>query len=149
MTEKGFATSLWRGHTFIMRNSCESLIPSCTRGGQRGLTLFLFFLAFGLRADQVIYDDALENSWQNWGWATLNYANTSPVHTGSDSISVTMSGWQGLQIYHADMDSTPYSSLTFWLNGGTSGGQRLQMYGLVHSGTTNNFGQTPATSYPL
>ena len=42
------------------------------------------------RADQIIYDDALENGWVNWGWATLNYANTSPVHSGSDSISVTI-----------------------------------------------------------
>ena len=42
------------------------------------------------RADQIIYDNALENGWQNWGWATLNYANPSPVHSGSDSVSVTI-----------------------------------------------------------
>jgi hypothetical protein len=43
-----------------------------------------------------------------------------------------------MQLYHSDQDSTPYASLTFWLNGGASGGQRLQMYGLLHIGTTNN-----------
>ena len=47
----------------------------------------------------IIYDDALENGWENWGWATLNYTNTSPVHSGSDSISVTISSAnQGIQI---------------------------------------------------
>ncbi len=59
-------------------------------------------LAFQLsvRADQTIYDDELESGWQNWGWATLNYANTAPVHSGSDSISVTFAGtWQGIQLY--------------------------------------------------
>ena len=107
-------------------------------GGLCLLAISLFTMA--ARADQIIYDDALENGWQNWGWATLNYTNTSPVHSGSDSISVTISSaWAGIQLYHPDQDSTPYTSLTFWLNGGTSGGQRLQMYGLLHIGTTNNY----------
>ena len=99
------------------------------------------------RADQIIYDDALENGWQNWGWATINYANTSPVHSGSDSISVTIvNGWDGIQIWHNDMDSTPYASISFWLNGGTSGGQKLQMYGLVDLNGTNNWAQSPRYS---
>src|ERR1700683_1945770 len=72
-----------------------------------GAALALQFIA---RADQVIYDDALENGWENWGWATLNYSNTSPVYSGSDSISVTISSaWQGIQIWHPDMNSTPYT----------------------------------------
>lgn len=97
--------------------------------------LFCIFLPqLALRADQIAYDDALENGWQNWGWATLNYSNTSPVHSGSYSISVTMGGWAGIQLYHPNMDSTPYSSISFWLNGGTSGGQHLQVYGLLNGG---------------
>jgi hypothetical protein len=97
-----------------------------------------------VRADQVVYDDTLENGWQNWGWATLNYTSTSPVHSGSDSISITLSSaWAGIQIWHPDQDSTPYSSISFWLNGGSSGGQRLQVYGLVDLGGTNNFATSP------
>jgi len=103
------------------------------------LPVFLAALSIAARADQIVYDDALENSWQNWGWATLNYANTSPVHSGSNSISVTEGAWQGLQIYHPDMNTTPYASISFWLNGGASGGQHLQVYGLVHFGTTNGY----------
>ncbi len=80
---------------------------------------------------QVVYDDALENGWQNYGWATLNYSNTSPVHTGTDSISVSATGYQALYLDHADFDSTPYLALTFWIHGGTSGGQTLQVQALV------------------
>jgi hypothetical protein len=92
-----------------------------------------------LRADQIVYDDALENGWQNWGWATLNYANSSPVHSGGDSISVTVGAWQGIQLWHSDQDSTFFTNLTFWANGGASGGQKLQVYGLLDVGGTNNF----------
>ena len=42
-----------------------------------------------------------------------------------------MGGWAGIQLYHPNMDSTPYSSISFWLNGGSSGGQHLQIYGLL------------------
>ncbi len=99
-------------------------------------------------ADQVVYDDVLENNWQNWGWATLNYANTSPVHSGSDSISATFSSaWQGMQIFHPDMDSTPYAAISFWLNGGSSGGQQLQVYGFLDAGGSQN--QWQSASYQL
>ena len=108
-------------------------------------------LAFQLaaRADQIIYDDALENGWQNWGWATLNYANTSPIHTGSDSISVAIgTNYQGIQIWHPDMDSSLYTSLTFWINGGPSGGQKLQVYGLLDTNGVQNKGQSAHYTLP-
>jgi hypothetical protein len=87
----------------------------------------------------VIYDDALRSGWQDWGWAPHNYSNSSPVLSGTYSVSVSISNntYQGLQIYHPDMDSTPYTNLTFWINGG-AGGQKLQVYGLLHVGGTPN-----------
>ncbi|MGC9944719.1 MAG: hypothetical protein ABSE48_23095, partial [Verrucomicrobiota bacterium] len=106
-------------------------------------------LQLTVRANQIIYDDALENGWQNWGWATLNYTNTSPVHSGNYSISVTIaSPWQGIQLYHPDQDSTPYTNISFWLNGGGSGGQKLQVYGLLDSGGTANAGQNDYYQLP-
>jgi hypothetical protein len=105
------------------------------------LALTLVF-QFSALADQTIYNDALENNWQNWGWATLNYANTSPVHSGSDSISVTIAGaWQGIQLFHTDQDSVLFSNISFWLDGGATGGQKLQVYGLLNVNGTNNYGQ--------
>jgi hypothetical protein len=94
------------------------------------------------QAPLAIYSDYLVNGFQDWGWATRNYTNAAPVHSGSASVAVTIaSPGQGLQIYHPDMDSHLYNSLSFWINGGASGGQKLQVYGLLHVGTVNNAGQ--------
>jgi hypothetical protein len=112
---------------------------------QRAISLSALMVAFSFaaRADQIIYDDTLENGWQDWGWAIHSYANTSPVHSGSESVSVTISNaWEGLQIFHTDMDDTAYTNISFWLDGGSSGGQRLQVYGLLDVGGTVNAGQS-------
>jgi len=83
------------------------------------------------RADQVIYNDALQNSWQDWGWATINYNNISPVHSGSKSVSVTITTntFQAIYIAHTAFDSSPYTNLVFWINGGPAGGQQLKVQG--------------------
>ena len=94
------------------------------------------------QAPLPVYADYLVNGFQDWGWAPHNYANTAPTHSGSNSVSVTMStGWQGLQIYHSDLNSGLYTGISLWLNGGAGGGQKLQVYGMLHVGTTNNAGQ--------
>ncbi len=100
-------------------------------------------LTLHAQAPLPVYTDSLVSGFQDWGWAVHNYANTSPVHSGSNSVSVTIStvNYDGLQIYHSDMDSTPYTGITLWINGGTSGGQKLQVYGLLHVASTNNSGQ--------
>ena len=87
------------------------------------------------QSDQQIYTDSLQNGWQNWGWATLNYNNTSPVHSGADSIAVTIATntYQAIYIEHTAFDSSPYSSISFWINGGSAGGQKLQIQGLLNS----------------
>jgi hypothetical protein len=95
-----------------------------------------------LRADQIVYDDALENGWQDWGWASINYTNTSPVHSGSKSISVTITNNTGQAIYiaHPAFDATLYTNLTFWINGGGAGGQQLKVQGHAYGngqGITN------------
>src|ERR1017187_2204154 len=96
------------------------------------LTVLKFFLVVALAAPGVagaqnvtIYADALANGWQDYGYATQNYTNTSPVHSGSNSISVTITaGFQGLQIHHADFTNTAYSSISFWLHGGSKDRRR-------------------------
>jgi alpha-L-arabinofuranosidase len=94
------------------------------------------------QAPLPVYADYLINGFQDWGWAPHNYTNTSRVHSGSNSVSVTMSSsYQGLQIYHPDLNSALYTSISVWLNGGAAGGQKLQIYGLLHVGTADNVGQ--------
>jgi hypothetical protein len=92
------------------------------------------FSLFG-QSDQQIYTDSLQNGWQNWGWATLNYSNADPVLSGADSIAVTIADntYQAIYIAHSAFDSTPYSGISFWINGGPTGGQQLQMQALLGS----------------
>lgn len=97
-----------------------------------------------LRADQIIYDDALENGWQNWSWATVNLANPTPVHGGNHSISVTATNWSALYLAINATAATPFTNLVFWINGGPTGGQAVQVAGLL-----NGAGQTPIPIGPL
>jgi len=99
-------------------------------GGQFCLLAIILFTLV-VRADQIVYDNALENGWQNWGWALINYNNTSPVHSGSKSISVTITNnsSQAIYIAHSAFDASLFTNLTFWINGGTTGGQQLKVQG--------------------
>jgi hypothetical protein len=84
-----------------------------------------FVLVTSAFADQAIYSDSLVNGWESWSWATVNPAATSPVHTGSKSVSVNAGAWQAFYLHHAAFDSSSYTHLTFWIHGGSTGGQRL------------------------
>ena len=119
------------GHNSIMRK-----VSTLRR---RILLAAIFFGLCGatLRADQIVYDDALENGWVSYGWATLNFANPSPVHGGADSISVSSTNWQALYLHHAAMTASQFTNLTFWINGGSSGGQVVQV-----QATSNGVPQT-------
>jgi hypothetical protein len=83
------------------------------------------------QTDQLIYGDTLETGWQDWSWATDNLAGTSTVHSGTDSISVTTTNYEALYLSHDDFSTTGYSNLTFWINGGSTGGQPLQVQVLL------------------
>lgn len=97
---------------------------------------FLAIVAAGLRslpawADQTIYDEALQNSWNDWSYGAARNFNDGGtyVHAGTKSISVTITNaWGALSLQHTAFDSSSYTNLTFWINGGASGGQQLQLY---------------------
>ncbi len=79
------------------------------------------------QTDDTVYTDALVNGWQNYSWATVNFSNTQPVQAGSDSISVSAGPYQALYLHQTAFDSSIYANLVFWINGGSSGGQLLQV----------------------
>lgn len=83
--------------------------------------------ATGRAQDQDIYSDQLVNGWESWGWASLDYANASPVHGGSRSIRVTTDGWEAIYLHHAAFATHDYQYLSFWIHGGADGGQRFQV----------------------
>lgn len=100
-----------------------------------GCILVFLLVGGGVQAqtDQAIYTDSLQNSWEAWGWTQINYNNTSPVRSGSKSISVTITNntYQAIYLHHAAFDTGGFTNLTFWIHGGTSGGQRLQVQALL------------------
>ena len=97
--------------------------------------------------DQAIYTDSLQNGWQDWGWTQINYNNTSPVHSGSRSISVTITqAWQAIYIARSAFNCSTYTNLVFWLHGGASGGQQLQIQGHAGGAARTAFALAPPTA---
>jgi alpha-L-arabinofuranosidase len=92
------------------------------------------------QTDQSVYTDALVNGWQNWSWATVNLSASTPVQAGTDSISVNAGPYQALYLHQTAFDSSPYAALVFWIDGGASGGQLLQV-----QATLNGAAQTLVT----
>ena len=99
---------------------------------RRWLFFSLAAVPLAVNADQIIYSDSLQNGWQNWSWATVNLANTSPVHSGSDSISVTCSAYSALYFENTAFDPSVYTNFSFWINGGSSGGQNVQVQAIYN-----------------
>lgn len=93
------------------------------------VSLFLLSLAFSVKAqsDQTIYADSLQNNWENWSWAQVNLSNSAPVRGGTSSISVNAGAFQAFYLYHAAFPTGGYTNLSFWVHGGTSGGQQLNV----------------------
>jgi hypothetical protein len=82
-------------------------------------------------ADQQIYGDALVNGWQDWSWATVDLGATFPVHSGAQSARVTAGAWEAIYLQHTAFDTAPYAELVFWIHGGATGGQLLQVQALL------------------
>lgn len=107
-------------------------MPSERRVKGLSISIFLALAAFGF-ADQSVYSDQLDNTWQNWSWASVNFNNTSPVQSGSRSVSVTATGsGQAIYLHHDAYSVKGFQSLTFWIHGGASGGQLLQIQGTIN-----------------
>jgi hypothetical protein len=83
------------------------------------------------QAPLPIYTDDLVNGFQDWSWAPHDLENSSPVYSGSDSISVSGTNWQALWFYHSDFNTSLYTNISFWINGGAGGGQVIQVSGVL------------------
>jgi hypothetical protein len=112
------------------------------------LAVLLPFFSARAQTNMIIYSNTLQNGWQNWSWnSTIKFACTSPVRPGdSDSISVSSEAYAALYLNVSattQIDSSLFTNLTFWLNGGPSGGQVLTVDATLNStgqGQTVNVG---------
>src|SRR5471030_19921 len=81
-------------------------------------------------ADQSIYTDQLNNGWQNWSWASVNLSSTAYIHSGTSSMAVNETGGeQALYLSTGDQTTSSFEGIQFWISGGPTGGQRLQVQG--------------------
>ncbi len=89
--------------------------------------------------DYVIYGDGLAYGWYDWGWMSYNMAGTEQVHSGSTSITITPSPYGGLAMpTWQTPDMSPYHTLTFWIHGGTAGGQYIGVGPIFSDGSWGN-----------
>lgn len=130
------------------------------RRGSGGLLLGLLLLAGTAWAgdDQRIFTEytnvlwgtrTYNNGWQDWGGVPL-YVTNNPVHSGTIALCLAPNGTaQGLRFAHGAFDTSLYTNLTFWVNGGASGGQALSV-GATLRGTeqgTQSVGPAPTNSW--
>ena len=101
------------------------------------------------QAPLLIYTDSLVCGFQDWSWGARGLTNSSPVHSGTNSIAASLNAWEALSFAHSEFDTTLYASLSFWAHGGTAGGQRLQVYAQygANSGSAYSLAALPTNSW--
>lgn len=78
----------------------------------------------------TVYDDALQNGFEDWSYGGgSDFANTTPVHGGTNSISLAGNNFNAISMTHASgaLSTATYPLLHFWIHGGASGGQALTL----------------------
>ena len=111
-----------------------------TRSVPLPLLAILVLAALPAAADTNVYDDQLRNGFQDWtgNWTTYSLSQTAVVHSGTKAISfVPGSDYSGV-FFHSPTSLAPasYAKLAFWVNGGATGGQKLQVALLVSGNST-------------
>jgi alpha-L-arabinofuranosidase len=118
---------------------CEPIMKSfhSLTGLVFGAAVLLAGTAAMAQADRPVYTENCVNNFSDSGHSlTYSVINTSPVHTGTYSINATITASGGyLYFQHGNFNSSPYGSVSFWINGGPAGGQFLKVYGTLN-GTT-------------
>jgi hypothetical protein len=81
-------------------------------------------------APLTVYSDALAQGWDDWSWDTsVDWSDTTSPHSGSADAAFTFDQpWAGLSMHSdADVDTSPYDELQFWINGDQAGGQTVSV----------------------
>lgn len=133
--ENGYEPELarWRG---VWNNTTMlNFVRAIGRLMFGGLFLLAFAMPGGAQTNQSVYTDALQNGWEDWSWsATRDFNSSSQFHGGSKSIGVNLAAWGALSLHHADINTGVFTNLTFWIHGGSAGGQQLRIF--AELGTT-------------
>jgi hypothetical protein len=83
--------------------------------------------------DCLVYTIQFNNGWGEEGWVENYPTNFS----GSNCLAYVASGtYEALWLLHDPIDTTIYTNLTLWLNGGPTGGQQVCIGALEGAGFT-------------
>jgi sugar lactone lactonase YvrE len=93
----------------------------------------LGFSSLSSAADRVVYSDVLGGGFGDYSFAnggSIDLANTTPVHAGSNSIAFTGLNFGAVSAFYTRglLSSSQYPTLRLWVNGGASGGQALRVF---------------------
>ncbi len=103
-----------------------------------GFALIFFALPTTASADGgiSIYNDSLNSGWSSWSWnSNVNFENTNPVSSGSDSISFNANSWGGLYLHANNLfNTTALQNLEFSVYS-TNSNQKL---GVIVYDSSNN-----------
>ena len=78
--------------------------------------------------ERVIYADALATGWADWSWATVNLSASAPTHSGSPQHRGDLRRLGRPIPLEAGVDTLGVSMLRFYIHGGGSGGQALNVF---------------------
>src|ERR1044072_6453800 len=78
--------------------------------------------------NQVVYDNQLQNLWQDWSWASHNLAQTAIVHGPPNAISWEADVVDGLYFHHSSQPFVNHTSQRFWHRANGSQQVRVVMY---------------------
>lgn len=69
----------------------------------------------------IMYNDAFQNKWQDWGWnRTADYGNKENVREGEKSMKLTYTAtWSGIKFANSSVATASYTEVAFSIYGGT------------------------------
>ena len=78
----------------------------------------------------AIYWDQAENGWETKGWTwakTVDYEDATYTHYGNFAIKAILNPYEGIKFHHKPFPTQPFDRISFWVYGGSQGGQHLQI----------------------
>jgi len=89
--------------------------------------------------EYLLYSEGLTPGWNDWtSWTAHNLDDTTQAYSGSKSLSITMGTWGGVSLqrnsWEPAIDTSAFRTLSFWIHGGTTGGQKIGL-GPIRGGT--------------
>lgn len=78
-------------------------------------------------APLTIYENGLGSGWQSWSFNAAVMLDSTEQARSGNSLKVTLNGYGGLFIHNGGVATADYTTLRFFIHGGSAGGQALTL----------------------